>query len=137
METVSKKSEVLHVTPDISELERVQEYINSLVDPAVKARKSLLKIHIAADEIFSNIVNHSNATFVNVQGQVIDHEMCITFYDDGVPFNPLLQEAPDLVADASKRKIGGLGIFITCKTMDKVAYQYENNMNQLTITQRL
>ncbi|MBQ0012276.1 MAG: SpoIIE family protein phosphatase, partial [Clostridiales bacterium] len=134
---VDSNPEALQVKPVISELERIQEYISGLIDPAAEESKNLMKIHIAADEIFSNIVNHSDATFVKVQGQVIDNEMRLTFFDDGVPFDPLKQEAPDLVAEASKRKIGGLGIFITCKTMDDVAYQYENNMNQLTITKKL
>jgi anti-sigma regulatory factor (Ser/Thr protein kinase) len=53
--------------------------------------------------------------------------------DRGAEFNPLKKPDPDITLSAEDREIGGLGIFITKKTMDSVSYAYENNENILTM----
>ena len=62
-------------------------------------------------------------------------ERTVTFRmtDKGVPFDPLQKPDPDITLSAEERDIGGLGIFITKKTMDSIAYAYENGENQLTM----
>ena len=40
---------------------------------------------------------------------------------------------PDVTLSAEERAIGGLGIFMVKKTMDKIEYSYENGFNILTI----
>jgi anti-sigma regulatory factor (Ser/Thr protein kinase) len=53
--------------------------------------------------------------------------------DKGVPFDPLAKSDPDITLSAEDREIGGLGIFITKKTMDSLSYSYENGENILTM----
>ena len=60
---------------------------------------------------------------------------CIS--DGGVPFDPLKKPDPDVTLSADEREIGGLGIFITKKTMDSVEYAYENGKNILTMTKKI
>ena len=57
--------------------------------------------------------------------------------DRGVPFDPLKKPDPDLTLLADEREIGGLGIFITKKTMDSVTYAYENGKNVLTMMKKI
>jgi anti-sigma regulatory factor (Ser/Thr protein kinase) len=57
--------------------------------------------------------------------------------DSGVEFNPLKKPDPDITLSANEREIGGLGIFITKKTMDKVVYAYENGKNVLTMIKKI
>ena len=57
--------------------------------------------------------------------------------DKGVPFDPLQKPDPDITLSADEREIGGLGIFITKKTMDSISYAYENGENILTMTKKL
>ena len=61
----------------------------------------------------------------------------MTFRDSGVPFNPLEQADPDVNAPLEQRKIGGLGLFLVRKTMDKLNYVYENGQNVLTVIKKL
>ena len=63
----------------------------------------------------------------------------ITFrmMDSGVPFDPLQKPDPDITLTADERDIGGLGIFITKKTMDTVSYTYENGRNILTMIKKI
>ena len=57
--------------------------------------------------------------------------------DRGVRFDPLQKADPDITLSVQEREIGGLGIFITKKTMDSVTYAYENGENILTMTKKI
>jgi anti-sigma regulatory factor (Ser/Thr protein kinase) len=43
---------------------------------------------------------------------------------------------PDVSLPLEERGIGGLGIFLTVKQMDKVTYDYRNGENVLTIMKK-
>ena len=63
--------------------------------------------------------------------------MIFRFTDQGIPFDPLSKPDPDVTAGAAEREIGGLGIFMMKKTMDEVAYCYENEKNTLTMKKKI
>ena len=60
----------------------------------------------------------------------------VAFEDRGIPFDPTAREDPDRMAGAEERPIGGLGIFLTKKLMDAVAYEYRDGKNILTIEKK-
>lgn len=60
----------------------------------------------------------------------------ITFEDNGIPFNPLEKDDPNIDLSINKRKEGGLGIFIVKKMMDNVSYEYKNNKNIFVIEKK-
>ena len=61
----------------------------------------------------------------------------ITFMDNGTPYDPLKREDPDITLSAEERQIGGLGIFLTKKTMDEVSYEFKDNKNILKLKKKL
>ena len=61
----------------------------------------------------------------------------ITFIDRGIPYDPLKKKDPDVTLTAEERDIGGLGIFMTKKIMDDVAYEYRDEKNILTLKKNL
>ena len=63
--------------------------------------------------------------------------MTLIIKDEGEPFNPLERDEPDISLSAAEREIGGLGIFITKKTMDTISYNFEDGKNILTMTKKL
>ncbi len=104
--------------------------------------KSSLAISVAVEEIFVNIASYA---YGDGKG---DASLCFSFdeserlmtlvvSDEGIPFNPLQREEPDITLSAADRDIGGLGIFITKKTMDTISYRYENGRNILTMTKKI
>ena len=101
----------------------------------------MYKIDVAAEEIFVNIAHYAykEKLAAGVSGQVwitctYENELLtVIFRDKGVPFNPLARPDPDITLSAEDRSIGGLGIFLTKKYMDKVEYKYENDENVLTL----
>ena len=64
-------------------------------------------------------------------------EVRITLTDGGMPFDPLQQADPDLSLPAEERQVGGLGIFMVKKNMDRVDYVYADGKNILTMYKRI
>jgi len=94
------------------------------------------EIDIAVEEIFTNIANYAYAPFtgnVIISISVTDKTV-IKFEDSGKPFNPIEQADPDLNITTLQRKIGGLGVYLVKKLMDKTEYSRIDNKNILVIT---
>ena len=99
-------------------------------------------ICVAIEEVFVNVAHYA---YGGKEGDVtfaIDFEeetrnVTIQMTDKGVAFDPLKKPDPDITLSAEEREIGGLGIFITKKTMDLVTYAYENGENILTMRKKI
>lgn len=109
---------------------------------------------LAIEEVFVNIVHYayvSPDTYVSSEGQRIENdetaadvtiESCwnetgdtlrFRFIDRGKPYNPLEREAPDVTLSAEKRPVGGLGIYLAKKSVDKMDYEFKEGCNILTL----
>ena len=53
--------------------------------------------------------------------------------DDGIPFNPFGIETPDTELSLEERKIGGLGIHLVRKMMDRVSYRRRIDKNVISV----
>ena len=113
----------------------VDEYLESLGCPM----KIQMQIDVAVEEIFVNVASYAyapNIGSVTVQMELQEHPrtVVITFIDSGIPYNPLAKEDPDVTLSAEERAIGGLGIYMVKKSMDKMSYEYKDKQNVLTMT---
>ena len=104
--------------------------------------KAQMQIDVAVDEIFSNIVFYAYHPEVGEATVGIEFDdsvpaAILTFSDSGVAYNPLEKDDPDTTLSAEDRQIGGLGIFIVKKTMDKVEYRREDGKNILTVVKNI
>ena len=100
--------------------------------------KAQMQIDIAIDELFGNIAHYAYPDGTGDATVRFDFDGAtrmagIAFIDGGVPFNPLEKADPDVTLSAEEREIGGLGIFMVKKTMDKMEYYYENGFNVLML----
>jgi sigma-B regulation protein RsbU (phosphoserine phosphatase) len=99
-------------------------------------------ICVAIEEVFVNVAHYA---YGDGEGDMTlgigfdEESRTITFRmtDKGVQFDPLKKPDPDITLSAEEREIGGLGIFITKKTMDQVTYAYENGENILTMIKKI
>ena len=104
--------------------------------------KTQMAICVALEEVFVNVARYA---YPDSEGDMTLHigfdeqTRNVTFImsDKGVPFDPLKKPDPDITLSAEEREIGGLGIFITKKTMDTVTYAYENGKNILTMIKKI
>ena len=100
------------------------------------------KLPFAIEEVFVNIAHYA---YGEMEGDVKltiaydkeTREITFRMADKGVRFDPLNNPDPDITLSAEEREIGGLGIFITKKTMDSVTYAYENGENILTMIKKI
>ena len=125
------------VVPSMDTVPQVAEFMETEMEKLEVSPKISMKLMIAIDEIYSNIVRYSGATEATVSIEKIDDTLKLHFKDNGKPYNPLEAEDPDITASADDRRIGGLGIFMVKKMLDNVEYEYANNCNKLTLTKNL
>lgn len=123
---------------DSGKLPEISAYLEEAFTRHSFGQTEIRKVLVAADEIYSNICRYSGASEMTISCEFSGPEARISFTDNGVPYNPLENPEPDLNAEARERPIGGLGIYIVRKTMDKVTYQYEyaQKQNHLIITKK-
>lgn len=94
------------------------------------------------EEVYVNIAHYAYApgtgeVTVRLAFAEAPKKAVITFIDSGVPFDPLAKADPDVTLSAEERDIGGLGIYMTKKTMDEVHYEYKDGHNILTLTKEI
>lgn len=128
--------------PVMENMQEFIEFVESVLEENNVSAKTAIKIHVTVDEIFSNICYYSGATEVKLgisindkeeDGTIIGQEVILYFEDDGIPYDPLKKPDPDVTQILSRRKEGGLGIYMVKKRMDKVEYEYVNERNRLTV----
>ncbi len=138
-----KGSEVQKITLPavVDSIEKVTEFVNDRLQKSNIPQKIQTQIDVVIDELMSNVTKFAYRDGKNgdisVEMEVNEEEIAMTFRDSGVPFNPLEQADPDVNAPLEQRKIGGLGLFLVRKTMDKLNYVYENGQNVLTVIKKL
>ena len=104
--------------------------------------KIQMAICVAIEEVFVNVARYA---YPDSEGDMTLHigfdeqsrDVTFRMSDKGIPFDPLKKPDPDITLSAEEREIGGLGIFITKKTMDAVTYAYEKGENILTMIKKI
>jgi serine/threonine-protein kinase RsbW len=95
------------------------------------------EVDLLVEEIFMNIARHSYPEdapgVVSVMYSVSGPgELVVEFSDQGVEFNPLTVDPPDLTLDLAARPVGGLGVFLLKEFADSLSYRREQGWNRLT-----
>ena len=132
----------LEVEAEINNLQEVQSFVDERLEGTDCPPKSQMQIAVAVEEIFVNIASYAyapNQGKAIVRVEVSGDPVCvtITFVDHGIPYDPLAREDPNISLPVDDREIGGLGIFMTKKLMDNVAYEYRDGKNILTLKKGL
>ena len=125
----------LTIKADIKELHNVLAFIehdmkHKKITPEIRS-----KIIVIAEELFSNIALYAYETSgkVRIKTAIQKENYCLTFVDNGKPYNPLKHQQPDISKPVAQRSVGGLGIFIAKNMADSMEYVYQNNENVLEV----
>lgn len=134
--------------PDMDKMKDFADFVEEVLEENGISMKTVMKIQMTVDEIYSNICYYSGAEEVTVGIRVeessdqkdrrykesrVKKEITLYFEDDGMPYNPLERPDPDVEKLLEQRKEGGLGIYLVKKRMDRVEYEYINERNKLTV----
>ena len=123
----------IRAAPELESIPRVCDFLEQTLREGGAPLKVVTQVNIAADEIFSNIARYSGASSARVECEVTGGRVRVRFLDDGRPYDPTARPEPDTTLPAEEREIGGLGIFMVKKSMDRVSYEYARGQNVLTV----
>ena len=123
-------------------LAAVTAFVKGHLEESGCSLRNQMQIELAVEEIFVNIAHYAYApgkgrAVVRVEVSDEPPAVTITFVDRGIPYDPLSKKDPDVTLTAEERGIGGLGIFMTKKIMDDVAYEYKDGSNILKLVKRM
>lgn len=130
----------LVVDATMENLSRIVAFVEEQLQAQGCPPKIQGQICVSVEELYVNIVNyayhHSSgpcaiSLCVSDLGQT--KKMVLAIKDQGIPFNPLDKEEPDISLSAQDRPIGGLGIYMVKQCMDQIVYEYQDGWNLLTM----
>lgn len=120
-------------------LENLDQFISFVSDQARQNGFDSLKvkeIELCTEEALVNIFNYA---YSEEGGDIVltcrgdgDTNFIIEICDYGEPFDINSIPVPEIDADISDRKVGGLGVYFIHKLIDEVIYRREGDMNILT-----
>ena len=117
-------------------------YVEETLESYECSMKIQMAVCVAIEEVFVNVAHYAygdgdGEVSLDIDFDEESREVTFRLTDQGVPFDPLKKPDPDITLPVEEREIGGLGIFITKKTMDTVTYAYENGENILTMVKKI
>lgn len=102
--------------------------------------KLVMPINISLEEMFVNIASYAYEPGTGDATISIDFEgddVVVQLRDTGMEFDPLAKIDPDINASAEERGIGGLGIYMVKKYMDKCEYERKDGTNIFTMRKNI
>jgi len=108
-------------------LDEIREFVGEAAHQVGFSEKEVYSIQLAADEASTNIIEHAYAGVKNgrieIGCSIAGDDLKIVMRDNGKSFDPSSVPEPNVKADLSERKIGGLGMYLMRKLMDEVSYE--------------
>ena len=126
------------VDATIDNVQTITDFVDERLEEMNCPVKAQMQIDIVIDELCSNVARYAYSDRtgkVTVSVDTVDKPMKVwlTFTDEGVPYDPLAKEDPDITLSAEERKLGGLGIYMVKKMMDEFRYEYKDGKNIVTV----
>jgi anti-sigma regulatory factor (Ser/Thr protein kinase) len=102
------------------------------------ARRS---VSVALDELLANALSHgrtgSDPCSMTVEVELDQEHVRVIITDDGPPFDPFGNDAPDTTLSVEQRPVGGLGLHLVRKLMDRVSYERRDDHNVVELVKQL
>lgn len=130
----------LQLPAEREKLDEVLAFVDGVLLPYDVGARTRNKIHVALDELFTNVASYAyggKTGMATIECDVEDGTMRLKICDCGAPYNPLEQPEPDVTLGLADRPIGGLGVFLAKKLMDEMHYEYCDGLNQVTMKKKL
>ena len=126
---------VLRFPPTLAGFQAAGRALTSILESRDLDGGARHNVQLVFEEIATNIVRHGSASGdVEVGITLDDHEVVLTFEDDGKPFDPRTQPEPPAPSSLDDARIGGLGLVLVRKFSTRIDYERTpQSLNRLTV----
>ena len=126
---------------DIRETPKIADFIDDIVGETGIDMALACSLNLALEEAVVNVMNYAypqgKVGNITLESYAFDGSLKFVITDNGIPFDPTRVKDPDVTSGIEDRQVGGLGIFLVNRIMDKVEYKRLNNNNILTLSKKL
>ena len=131
----------LQVKNQLFEIQRLSALVEAFAREHQMPGSSAFQINLVLDELVTNVISYGYRDgaehLIDLRMKLSGEELTIVMEDDGLPFNPLEQAAPQLDKPIAEKEVGGLGIFLVRKLMESVEYRREADKNILVMKKKI
>jgi serine/threonine-protein kinase RsbW len=128
----------LRVGATLEVLSSIGTFVLDAAERAGLDRRAAYRLRLAIDEMATNVIvhgkprEHSGDDEIRLTSEVDDQSLRITMEDRGPAFNPLEHATPDDLLDKpmEERPIGGLGVFLALRGVDRFQYERVGDTNR-------
>ena len=128
----------LRIKNQISELERVNQFIEEIGEELGLSMELQMNLNLVMEEMVSNVIFYAYPEGADAEIELLaksdGKELTFVLSDQGREFDPTMREEADPNVNPAEREIGGMGIFIVKNIMNQVTYQRLEGKNLLTMT---
>ncbi len=132
------KPDKLVLPANLNSLGTIRKFALEAAADAGMDENASYNLQLAVDEIATNVIVHGYQE-ANLTGEIrlyrerTDKRLRIIIEDTGVPFDPRTLKLPDeeeLSRPLEERSVGGLGIYLAFKGVDRFDYERAGNRNR-------
>ena len=128
------------IANDFADLGGLMEGATEFLESQGVDAQAVYRINLALEEMVTNIIKYGydapGRHKIEITLNVSEKEVTAVIIDDGHDFNPVLQERNPPADKLEDREIGGLGIHLMKKLLDRMEHRREEGRNILEITTR-
>ncbi|MBR1517141.1 MAG: SpoIIE family protein phosphatase [Bacteroidales bacterium] len=140
VEEESLLDEEIVLRNDVSEVERLNQFIKGIAQSLSVDKRQTLNLRLAVEEAVVNVMEYAYPDGVEgaikIRTKADGHRLRIVITDNGAPFDPTQATVADTSLSAEERPIGGLGILLVRRLMDSINYERIENQNVLTLVKK-
>ena len=122
---------------DIAEIPQLSSFMDEFAEEAGLDFSLTMSLNLAIEEAIVNVMLYAypkgTQGKVDLVAEADGTNLKFVIIDSGKQFDPTAKKDVDTSLEVEDRPIGGLGIHLVRKIMDKVEYEYTDGHNVLTM----
>ncbi|MGB7295971.1 MAG: ATP-binding protein [Candidatus Aminicenantales bacterium] len=124
---------------ELQEVDKARKFLKANLARLELSEEDIYKIELSLVEMCTNIIRYA---YPREKGEIAikawyeKGNFSLEIRDSGIPFDPRQVKRPTLKEMINREEMGGLGIFLARKLMDRFSYRREDGQNILTMSKK-